>query len=350
VKNEDETDVDCGGSTCAKCPTGKACIVTGDCTSQVCTSELCACPAGMTEAPTSNSVPYCIDTYEVTYSQYSTFIGSANSTTLATQPSECSWNTTFVPSGDWPQVGPQAKNPVSYVNWCDALAYCSSVGHHLCGAIADVAAGTSGGKPIALGSVAEFQDASVLAANDPSVDEWYNACSGQGQTIYPYGNVYQTTWCNGVDSPPQRTSGPVEIPPGTLNYAVLSPGSIPSCVLDTSCAGNLGILSTVAQGETLNCTVLAPTTGAMPACGAAYMEVGCFGGSSTNLIYDLSGNVAEWENSCSANAGQTDACAVRGGAYDSPNGSASLTCASSAAQPPQQRNTQAADIGFRCCL
>jgi len=56
VENGNETDVDCGGS-CNKCPTGKDCKVAGDCTSDICMGNICECPPGMTEAPTSMSVP-----------------------------------------------------------------------------------------------------------------------------------------------------------------------------------------------------------------------------------------------------------------------------------------------------
>jgi hypothetical protein len=303
----------------------------------------------MTEAPTSSSVPYCIDTYEVTYKQYSVFIGEANATTLANQPAECSWNKQFVPSDNWPQVGSEAMNPVNYVNWCDALAYCASVNKHLCGAIADPVSGKPGGTPIPLASTAEFHDASVLAANDPGIDEWFNACSSQGQATYSYGTIYEPGWCNGIDSPAQQRSGPVELPPGTIGDVVQTPAA--SCVLDTGCGGNqAGVLSTVAQTQIVSCYVLASQPGAIASCGPAFMEAGCVGGSSTNVIFDMSGNVAEWENSCSATTGATDNCAVRGGAYDTSPGMTSLTCASNTSQPPFVRSTQAADIGIRCCL
>ena len=36
VKDADESDVDCGGATCAKCPTGKGCGAAADCTSGYC--------------------------------------------------------------------------------------------------------------------------------------------------------------------------------------------------------------------------------------------------------------------------------------------------------------------------
>jgi hypothetical protein len=326
------------------------CLVMGDCTSTICTNDICACPEGMTEAPTSMSVPYCIDTYEITYKQYSSFLSASTATTITNQPAECQWNTTFVPANNWPQVGELANNPVNYVNWCDAYAYCAAANHHLCGAIANPTAGTVAGAPIPLNGTDTFQDATVPALNDPIVDEWYNACSAQGQNIFPYSNTYQPTWCNGIDSPAQRTTGPVAIPIGTQGATLAT--SAPSCILDTSCNGQdqTGILSTVAQGAVVTCKVFPPMT-TTASCGNAFTEPYCVGGNSLNIVYDLSGNVAEWENSCSASAGANDTCAVRGGSYDSPGtAGSSLTCATSTAQPPQPRNTQAADIGFRCCL
>jgi hypothetical protein len=44
VKDNDETDVDCGGSKAPACADGKACLVAGDCTSGVCTSAACKAP------------------------------------------------------------------------------------------------------------------------------------------------------------------------------------------------------------------------------------------------------------------------------------------------------------------
>jgi hypothetical protein len=45
VKNGDETDVDCGGATCAKCDDGKQCTDGAGCTSGVCASGVCKAPA-----------------------------------------------------------------------------------------------------------------------------------------------------------------------------------------------------------------------------------------------------------------------------------------------------------------
>ena len=44
VKNGDESDVDCGGGTCAACPDGDACGVAADCQSGVCTTGVCQAP------------------------------------------------------------------------------------------------------------------------------------------------------------------------------------------------------------------------------------------------------------------------------------------------------------------
>ena len=41
VKNGNETDVDCGGGTCAACAAGKICAAPGDCASGVCTANVC---------------------------------------------------------------------------------------------------------------------------------------------------------------------------------------------------------------------------------------------------------------------------------------------------------------------
>lgn len=41
VKNGTETDVDCGGAACAKCPQGKHCGATSDCTTSPCVDGVC---------------------------------------------------------------------------------------------------------------------------------------------------------------------------------------------------------------------------------------------------------------------------------------------------------------------
>src|SRR5580704_2994827 len=44
IKNGMETDVDCGGPTCAPCAAGKACTVAVDCSTGACISDVCRVP------------------------------------------------------------------------------------------------------------------------------------------------------------------------------------------------------------------------------------------------------------------------------------------------------------------
>jgi formylglycine-generating enzyme len=67
---------------------------------------------------------------------------------------------------------------------------------------------------------------------------------------------------------------------------------------------------------------------------------GCVGGYSG--IFDLSGNVAEWEDSCSGGIPAT--CNVRGGSFQST--SSNLTCAGPVAM---SRTGADSRVGFRCC-
>ena len=355
IVNGTETDVDCGGGgtcaageTCAACPTcatGLKCITGPDCQTSDCAANVCACPAGMTLVQTSARGPYCIDSYEVTYTQYTAFTQAG--VKVSTQAVECAWNTSFLPASA--NLG-TSTHPVTNVNWCDAVAYCTWADKHLCGGILNTATNEPGGSPITLGAISN-QDAGTLTGNDSNVDEWYNACSGQGNYAYSYSSTFDPLRCNGVDSPAQSSTGPVEVPPGTMGNTVATGGG--SCITDTHCAGD-GI-STVSANETVSCYLHTPTDAGAdakapaPTCGSAFNESRCAAGGSASL-FDMSGNVAEWENSCNATTGAGDVCAVRGGSFDSPNAAQSLTCAISAAQVAVTRNTQAGDIGFRCCL
>ena len=62
-------------------------------------------------------------------------------------------------------------------------------------------------------------------------------------------------------------------------------------------------------------------------------------------VYDLSGNVYEWEDSCSADDGETDLCVIRGGSLDS--GSYNLACDHD--NVARLRDGAGSYVGFRCC-
>ncbi|MCC6217737.1 MAG: SUMF1/EgtB/PvdO family nonheme iron enzyme [Polyangiaceae bacterium] len=61
-------------------------------------------------------------------------------------------------------------------------------------------------------------------------------------------------------------------------------------------------------------------------------------------VFNLSGNVGEWEDACNGKTGGSDSCQVRGGNYNSPD--FDVMCA---AQAPSTRATVDQYIGFRCC-
>lgn len=119
---------------------------------------------------------------------------------------------------------------------------------------------------------------------DANVNQWYRACSASGVNAYPYGPTYQPTYCATEDHSSK--------------------------------------LATIAVGSLSNCT------------------------SSTlgyEGVYDLSGNVAEWEDSCDG-PGESTNCRSRGGMY-----SASGVLVSCGGTHVFARRTTAQEIGFRCC-
>lgn len=200
---------------------------------------------------------FCIDESEVTVAHYQAFVDSHPS--VALQPAACTLNTSF--ANNCKSNNPQ-QEPVRCVDWCDAHAYCQSVGKHLCGS----------GSAVAM----PYDAPPTSLAN-----QWYAACSHAGDVAYPYGNDYNGAACWGADRPP---------------------------------AG-------------------APTVKTSPAC------VGGYEG-----LWDMSGGLAEWVDSCNAEKGMSDACHIRGGSF---SGTAEqLRCDWQSGAP---RNTTSNYIGFRCC-
>lgn len=212
---------------------------------------------------------YCIDSTEVTNDQYQAWLNT--NPDPAGQLSYCSWNTSFMPTNNWPPETAALDFPVAYIDWCDAYAYCQGVGKRLCGKIG------GGSNP--------YNDPS-----NPASSQWYAACTSNGAfgaKGYPYGATYSTNACNGSDT---NKGAPVAV------------GTMPAC--QSPVPGYTG-------------------------------------------VYDLSGNVWEWEDSCSGTSGSSDTCLVRGGAYFVD--SSYLICGGATDVFLARSGNPTGGVGFRCC-
>jgi formylglycine-generating enzyme required for sulfatase activity len=228
----------------------------GASTSPVGASSRCGAQDGGVQVG-SNGNTFCIDATEVTNGEYASFL-AAGPPPSGSLPNRCS-NHAFEPSQGWPAPQDATNEPVTWVDWCDAFAYCAWAGASLCGQL-------GGG----------WMD----PMNDPASGEWYLACSGQAGNAYPYGASYMSGACN------DNTSGPVAV------------GSSAQCV-------------------------------------------GGYAG-----LFDMSGNVAEWEFACGMDSSGNDVCSVRGGSFAAASAAQLLACDARQLVP---RTNTAADIGIRCC-
>ena len=71
-------------------------------------------------------------------------------------------------------------------------------------------------------------------------------------------------------------------------------------------------------------------------------KAGCHSPTSNYAgVFDLTGNVGEWEDSCDSG----DLCHVRGGSFEK-SVQTDLGCGANRSLP---RNSVAPDVGFRCC-
>jgi sulfatase modifying factor 1 len=229
------------------------------------TNESGPCPG--TAGPTMVRLPqgYCIDSTEVTRTEYAAWLATNPPLPLNTD-AKCGWNSSYIPGSDWTDpTGTRPNDPVAFVNWCDAYAYCAGVGKRLCGKIG--------------GGANAYSDYA-----DPSSSQWYSACSADGANAYPYGSAYDKAACNGPDA-------------------------------------NVGNAEAV---------------GTLTTCQSS--TVGYEG------VYDLSGNVREWEDSCAGTAGKTDSCRLRGGSYS--YFATSVACNDSFTS---NRGYADGDTGIRCC-
>jgi formylglycine-generating enzyme required for sulfatase activity len=317
-KNNDETDVDCGGSACGRCSLAKKCKLHSDCASGACRSDTCSCPANMAAvARQGGAGVYCIDEIEVTKAQYSAFLYA--NVNIDNQISVCKppTNYAFVPRAAWPPIesaqtpqplpsgGATAFNmslPVHYVDWCDAYAYCKWANKQLCGSVTG-------------GTVAP------ALADSPNEDAWMNACSAGGANTWPHGNVFDGR-CNGTYHGSDG-GGPIPQYNG-YGFAINQDEGVHQ-VNNGDVSGNY---------DTIH---FAECAGGVPG------------------LYHMSGNVAEWEDSCDGTAADSK-CRVRGGSFFAQGDSTTLSCKGNRSEqrvPPDLGNPDTdvlRDVGFRCCL
>jgi sulfatase modifying factor 1 len=134
-----------------------------------------------------------------------------------------------------------------------------------------------------------------LSGTDAGASQWYRACSAGGVNAYPYGNAFELTYCNA---------------------------------------------SECGDGESLPVATLSGCQSSV---------------SGYTGVYDLSGSVWEWEDSCYGLLGSDGyACGMRGGAFDSYDSSGYAGCWSDDTlacdlNSSDSRDSVAGDLGFRCC-
>jgi formylglycine-generating enzyme required for sulfatase activity len=254
------------------------------------------CPSGrgpaMVRVTGPGGVPLCIDSTEVTQSQYAAFIAADVRT--SSQPDICMGNTSFAPSSEYPDAASschldpatRGQNAVSCVDWCDAVAFCSWSGKRLCG--------TPANSTYPCFNTAGAPDISF------SCDEWYAACSGGGQQAYFY-----------------------------------SDAGVPGACVDVTTVNAQSDPTPLAVHSRQTCQSSEPQ----------------YAG-----IFDLLGNAREWSNECRAepNDGGVTCLVVGGGLYDpplpcDPNDPTSPIAAQVTDYWLLPRNRQQVDIGFRCC-
>lgn len=130
---------------------------------------------------------WSIDATEVTNAQYAAFL-AATAGDMSGQPSYCSENTSYVPSGAWPAPASKCDHPVVNVDWCDAYAYCRWAKKRLCGSPAGGATPSDG-----------------MGPTSAAASQWFAACSANGIASYPYGNAWAAGNC--VDNAFDGTGG-----------------------------------------------------------------------------------------------------------------------------------------------
>lgn len=162
-----------------------------------CGAAACPCPISPPiRMPREDGSAFAVDATEATVESYWAFLHTG--TTPAIGPvahaDMCAWNTSFAPKEDAMELDPncttwfdferlvrfEPTKPVVCIDWCDAAAYCTWLGGHLCGL-------TEG----------QRMSRDEIGSN---AAEWYSACSSNGATVYCYGDEFDPQACNTAEA------------------------------------------------------------------------------------------------------------------------------------------------------
>jgi len=170
----------------ATLPDGGVCGYDAECADGRCVEEhgTCEpCPADMRLVRFAAGDAFCMDVREVSRAEYAEFTSAALSpapVAALRDPTMCARKPSFAP-GDGANCRAEFRTdaasslPITCVDLCDAMAYCSWKGRRVCG-------GPSGVK---LGP----------RRIDTPADEWLTACTERGARAFPYGDTFEPV-CN----------------------------------------------------------------------------------------------------------------------------------------------------------
>lgn len=239
----------------------------------------------MVRIPTPNGGTMCIDSTEVTRAQYDEFIQAIAVFGDPAQSDVCQWNDSF----------PMDPDCTDFTDVCDESQRDCSNHPVVCVDWCDAQAYCAWAGKRLCGAIGGGSTPYGNASKDVNVSQWMNACaSGMDANVYPYGDS-EAPVCH------------------DLEHSKCNPDTYSGCH-----SSEVGSLS--------QCQ---PT--------------GAYAG-----VFDLSGNVWEWEDSCETSEGSLDHCRLRGGSYfESRN---LTTCMIDLGKKyAHRRRGNYSNTGFRCC-